>query len=130
MRKFPIMVGYEGTKGPCPSWIPWEAIAPYEGHAQENHQQSLERLAERGGLSPVEAFFVMTGRRWQGERFTDALEREACAFLDKVVRDREEVQAENQKLRAALREAVDVVEGHPFRSPFVAVEDWKKLLNA
>jgi hypothetical protein len=104
MRQFPIMVGYEGTKGPCPSWIPWEAIAPYEGHAQENHQQSLERLAERGGLSPVEAFFVMTGRRWGGERFTDDLQREACAFLDKTVHDRDAIRVERDALLLQIGE--------------------------
>lgn len=31
--------------------------------------------------------------------------------------------------RAALREAIAVVEGRPDRSPFVAVEDWKKALE-
>lgn len=92
MRQFPIMIGYEGTKGPCPSWIPWDAIAPYEGQARQNHQQSLEELAGRGGLSPVEAFYVMTGRRWHREQFSDEIRKEACAFLDKVVRDRGELQ--------------------------------------
>lgn len=58
-RQFPIMVGYLGTPGPCPSSIPWEAIAPYDGQARVNHQQSLEHLASRGGLSPMEAFLVM-----------------------------------------------------------------------
>jgi hypothetical protein len=53
--------------------------------------------------------------------------RNDLKFTDRAARAKE---AENAKLRAALREAVDVVEGSPFRSPFVAVEDWKKLLNA
>lgn len=54
-RRFPIMGG--------PS-IPWEMIAPYESQAQSNHQQSLERLAERGGLDPSEALAVLESRRW------------------------------------------------------------------
>lgn len=86
MKKFPILIDHEGTQGPCPSWIFWEDIAPYEGQARENHGQTLERLAERGGLSPVEAFFVMTGRRWKGETFSKELEIEACNFLDMRVR--------------------------------------------
>lgn len=54
-RRFPIMGG--------PS-IPWEMIAPCERQAQSNHQQSLERLAERGGLDPTEALAVLESRRW------------------------------------------------------------------
>ena len=54
-RRFPIQGG--------PS-IPWSMIAPYEDQAQRNHSQSLERLAERGGLSPGEALAVMECRSW------------------------------------------------------------------
>lgn len=87
-RKFPILTR-GGTKAPCPSWIPWEVIEPYEGHAQENHQQTLERLAERGGLDPVEAYFVLTGRRWNNvpTPVSEELEREACRHLDTLVRE-------------------------------------------
>jgi hypothetical protein len=102
VKMFPILIGYGGTEGPCPSSIPWDAIAPYEGHAQANHQQSLERLAERGGLSPEEAFYVMTGRRWRGETFTKEFRREACAFLDKLVRDRGELQTAHDRYKAAF----------------------------
>lgn len=88
MKQFPIQIGFRGTPGPCPSSIPWEAIAPYEGQAKENHGgQSLERLAERGGLSPAEAFMVMHGRRWGLNMDIEALQRESCAFLDKLVRE-------------------------------------------
>lgn len=100
------MVGYDGTAGPCPSSIPWDAIEPYEGHAQANHQQTLQRLSERGGLSPIEAYMVMTGRRWKGETFTKEYEIEACAFLDKLVRDRGELQAENTRLKEAIAQIV------------------------
>ncbi len=97
MRQFPIMVG-RGTAEPCPSWIPWDAIAPYEGHALANHDQTLQRLAERGGLDPIEAYMVLTGRRWKGETFTQEFEKEACAFLDKLVRDRDVVRVERDAL--------------------------------
>ena len=43
-RLFPIM------GGPA---IPWSMIRPHERQAERNHSQSLERLAQRGGLDPA-----------------------------------------------------------------------------
>lgn len=43
--------------------IPWEKIAPHEAQAQRNHDQSLKRLAERGGLSPHEAIWVLCDQK-------------------------------------------------------------------
>lgn len=110
-KLFPIMISWRGTKGPCPSAIPWEAIAPYEGQAQLNHQQSLERLAERGGLSPLEALMVMTGRNWREIKAGDydALEVEACAFLGKIVRDRDLIRVERDALLLQFEEARKII---------------------
>jgi len=36
-------------------------MAPHEAQAQSNYSQSLERLAQRGGLSPVEAMCAIKG---------------------------------------------------------------------
>jgi hypothetical protein len=47
-----------------PGQIPWDLIAPFEAAAERNHGQSLERLNERGGLDPLEAYAVMRGLRW------------------------------------------------------------------
>lgn len=44
--------------------IPWSLIAPHEAQALRNHDQSLERLNERGGLSPEEALAVLEGAPW------------------------------------------------------------------
>lgn len=55
-RWFPIMGA---------SAIPWSMIEPCEKQAQLNHDQSLERLAERGGLAPCEALAVLDGRKWK-----------------------------------------------------------------
>ena len=55
---FPIMHG-KYLKG-----IPWELIAPHERQAQDNHDQSLKRLAERGGLSPCEALVILENRSY------------------------------------------------------------------
>ena len=104
MKQFPIQIGFRGTPGPCPSSIPWEAIAPYEGQAKENHGgQSLERLAERGGLSPAEAFMVMHGRRWGLNMDIEALQRESCAFLDKLVRESQIVRLVSERDDALLQ---------------------------
>lgn len=42
--------------------IPWSLIAPHEAQAVKNHGgQTLQRLAERGGLSPCEALCAIRG---------------------------------------------------------------------
>lgn len=46
------------------SGIPFEFIAPHETQAQRNHGQSLERLAQRGGLAVPEALDIIEGRPW------------------------------------------------------------------
>ena len=45
--------------------IPWAMIEPHEEQAQRNHSQSLNRLADRGGLGCSEAYAVMTNNRWK-----------------------------------------------------------------
>lgn len=45
--------------------IPWEAVAGHARQADANHGQTLNRLAERGGLSPCEAVAVIEDRKWQ-----------------------------------------------------------------
>lgn len=65
MRGFPIHPCDKGNKNiyeiKC---IPWEAIQPHEEQAMKNHGQSLERLAERGGLSFYEAYCVLCDSDW------------------------------------------------------------------
>ncbi len=46
------------------SEIPFAMIAPHEAQAQRNHGQSLNRLAERGGLAVSEAIDIMRGKGW------------------------------------------------------------------
>lgn len=43
--------------------IPWDVLAPHEFQALNNHDQTLQRLAERGGLSPEEALAIIEGQR-------------------------------------------------------------------
>jgi hypothetical protein len=54
-RMFPIM---DGTA------IPWWVLEPCEEQAVHNHSQTLQRLAERGGLCASEALDVLHGDGW------------------------------------------------------------------
>jgi hypothetical protein len=67
-RRFPIMIqhyskSYEVLRR-GPGSIPWPMIAPHEARAKKNHDQTLERLAERGGLDAYEAVWVLTDQPW------------------------------------------------------------------
>ena len=46
------------------SEIPWAMIAPHEAQATRNHGQTLNRLAERGGLCSSEALQILDGKPW------------------------------------------------------------------
>ena len=74
VRMFPIMDGRD---------IPWRAIEPHRAQAFKNHGQTLERLAERGGLSTEETMCTFEGRGLDfGKRMTlgDAERRLAKAL--------------------------------------------------
>lgn len=59
-RKFPIITSYRAPK--CINEIPWEFIESGRKQAYKNHGQTLERLAQRGGLSPGEVRCALTGK--------------------------------------------------------------------
>ncbi|CAB3850444.1 hypothetical protein LMG26846_01965 [Achromobacter insuavis] len=46
------------------SEIPFAMIQPHEAQALRNHGQTLERLAQRGGLAASEAVAIMKGLCW------------------------------------------------------------------
>ncbi|MCK5612318.1 hypothetical protein KAR91_61165, partial [Candidatus Pacearchaeota archaeon] len=47
----------------------WDRKVPFsmlsEAQAQENHGQTLKRLADRGGLAPSEAIAIINGGGWK-----------------------------------------------------------------
>ena len=45
--------------------IPWAMLAAHEEQAKSNHDQSLEKLASRGGMSPSEMLAVLDDRKWK-----------------------------------------------------------------
>lgn len=52
--------------------VPWAFVAPHAAQARANHDQTLERLAERGGLSACELVAVLEGRDWEPMRYEAA----------------------------------------------------------
>lgn len=64
-KDFPILMDNRKKFPECPGSIPWAMLAPHERQALRNHDQTLKRLAERGGLSTCEAMAVLEDRRWQ-----------------------------------------------------------------
>lgn len=50
------------------SEIPFAMIAPHEAQALRNHGQTLERLAQRGGLGVSEALDILEGRPWNSAK--------------------------------------------------------------
>jgi hypothetical protein len=52
--------------------IPWSVIAPHAQQALINHGQTLERLAERGGLNAKEAIAIIRDHPYKEMRDDDA----------------------------------------------------------
>ena len=65
-KEFPILLDIQDLRDykDCPKTNRWEIIATHAAQAMQNHDQTFERLAQRGGLSPIELLFVMQGKRW------------------------------------------------------------------
>ena len=65
MKKFPIQVcttRAHDHKVRAPRRVPWEFVEPAREQAMRNHDQTLERLAERGGLAPGELRCALDGK--------------------------------------------------------------------
>lgn len=64
-KRFPVLGG--GMT------VPWQMLEPHEPQALANHSnQTLSRLAERGGLGWAELLCVLESRRWRcGSELTD-----------------------------------------------------------
>lgn len=60
MRRFPV-IREKITN--VPRSVPWKFVERFRRQAEENHDQTLERLAERGGLSPEEMWYAAHGQR-------------------------------------------------------------------
>ena len=70
-KKFPVMT----TPRKSGAFIFWDMIEPHREQAHRNHGQTLERLAEHGGLGPEELVAVLEDREY---RSMDYVEAEIC----------------------------------------------------
>lgn len=92
-RQFPVLQPPPG----CPSRVPWSFVAPHEGQALRNHDQTLERLAQRGGLGAEELVAVVRGERWRERTFKT--EEDAAVELARMLSPLDE----NARAAAFLR---------------------------
>ncbi len=62
-RMFPLMAvkGFDGA----PRGVPFRLVDAHAIRCLRNHDQSPQRLAERGGLSPAELLAVLTDQHWK-----------------------------------------------------------------
>lgn len=84
-RQFPLLFSRSRDLPDLKS-IPYEMIEPHEAQAKRNHDQTLQRLAARGGLSPSEACAVLLDRRFQmmpEQEAIDQLKQMIAAFREK-----------------------------------------------
>jgi hypothetical protein len=54
--------------------IPWDVVETHAKQAEQNHGQTLERLAERGGLDLSELAAVLEDRQWRSMGAWPAME--------------------------------------------------------
>ncbi len=60
-KRFPILQSPDRL----PQSVPWSIVEPHRRQAERNHSQTLERLAERGGLSWAELIAVITDNEYR-----------------------------------------------------------------
>lgn len=92
-RLFPIMLNRDNA------YIPWRVVEPHEQQAQTNHGQTLARLAERGGLDPVELAAVLQDLPFSWVMAHSAAVRQAWLIIVRHIE-----QAAAAKARAEERE--------------------------
>ncbi len=82
MKRFPVLNQQYGPRSErlaMPSDVPWEFAETFREQAMHNHGQTLERLAERGGLAPEEMWHAAKGFRLSPFRCT---KQEAVDWLN------------------------------------------------
>ena len=80
MKLFKVLYGSESREmrkryGDLPDYVPWDLVVPHEKQAIRNHDQTLEKLNERGGLDPRELYAVCHSMSW---REVDRLDMSQC----------------------------------------------------
>lgn len=65
-RRFPVLnqqACRASERKAMPRSVPWAFVEKFRAQAEQNHDQTLERLAERGGLAPEELWLAAHGHR-------------------------------------------------------------------
>lgn len=121
LRNFPIQNGPD---------VPWSMMEAARGQAMRNHDQTLERLAERGGLSCYEAVCALESKKlyrngydFKDDTFfraklADLVKADQTNRIAKLEAEVERLRGEAHKAREAVRslvELVDVVYAVPCR---------------
>lgn len=97
-RMFPIQRHH--TEKHDITGIPWDCIAEHEPQMLKNHEQSLERMAQRAGLGIHEAYMVLTDTPLsEFFKYPDKFKSDVCAEgVKAIVRDwqRRKIMAEQR----------------------------------
>lgn len=80
-RMFPVHPETRRHYPNAPVSVPWRLLEPHEAWAELNHSQTLQRLAERGGLSAGEIRCVVEHRRWRTVKHDGGAEKEHVEWL-------------------------------------------------
>jgi hypothetical protein len=66
MKRFPALTGQsrlpQAVRDRWPRSVPWTFVETFREQAEDNHSQTLVRLAERGGLGPDEMWLAAHGQ--------------------------------------------------------------------
>ena len=74
---FPILIGYGKNRVDIGiKTLPWKFVETATKRIEYNHSQTLERLAQRGGLDWYE---ILCGLKDERLRFSGPIDRLACA---------------------------------------------------
>lgn len=80
-KKFKVLRGF-GDKRELPVYFPWELLN--ESNAMRYHGQTLNRLNERGGLSPEEIYCNITSTLYHTVSFKNY---DTAGWLNKQIED-------------------------------------------
>jgi hypothetical protein len=128
-RLFPVL----GTKGAAK--VDWQFVNDHAGQAYDNHYQTIERLAERGGLSWDELAAIIEGRKWHKMNITEAVEtvrRAEAKYLSALYTHpaQTEVVEALEKADAAIREMFRYYDGGETRGSYDGKPERAQLRKA
>lgn len=102
--------------------VPWSMMEPARGQVMRNHGQTLERLAERGGLGCYEAVCALESKRlfrngydckdtaFFRARLAELVEADQTVRIAALEAENAELRADVERLRSQLRKSVPAEE--------------------